>query len=81
MQSLGSGSSRIAAWDAGLDFVGYEIDPDYFAAQEKRFMDHTAQLSLFGGGGGNLITIILWTRRHQAREIERRKHHETAAHH
>lgn len=48
---LGSGSSRIAAWDAGLDFVGYEIDPDYFAAQEKRFMDHTAQLSLFGGGG------------------------------
>lgn len=78
---LGSGSSRIAAWDAGLDFVGYEIDPDYFAAQEKRFMDHTAQLSLFGGGGGNLITIILWTRRHQAREIERRKHHETAAHH
>lgn len=47
---LGSGSSRIAAWDAGLDFIGYEIDPKYFEAQEKRFQQHTAQLSLFGGG-------------------------------
>lgn len=48
---LGSGSSRIAAWDAGLDFVGFEIDPDYFAAQERRFEEYTAQTSLFGGGG------------------------------
>src|SRR5690606_2418336 len=31
---LGSGSSRIAAYDMGFDFTGYEIDPDYFAAQE-----------------------------------------------
>jgi len=44
---LGSGSSRIAAHDLGLDFVGYEIDPDYFAAQEKRFEAHAAQLTLF----------------------------------
>lgn len=44
---LGSGSSRIAAWDAGLDFVGCEIDKDYFDAQEKRFQEHTAQESLF----------------------------------
>lgn len=44
---LGSGSSRIAAYDAGLDFVGCEIDKDYFAAQEERFAAHTAQLSLF----------------------------------
>lgn len=41
---LGSGSSRIAAYDAGLDFVGCEIDPDYFKKQEKRFAAHTAQL-------------------------------------
>lgn len=47
---LGSGSSRIAAWDAGLDFTGYEIDPEYFEAQEKRFQQHTEQMSLFGGG-------------------------------
>lgn len=34
---LGSGSSRIAAYNAGLDFWGYEIDPDYYNAQEQRF--------------------------------------------
>ena len=44
---LGSGSSRIAAWDAGLDFVGCEIDKYYFDAQEKRFQEHTAQENLF----------------------------------
>lgn len=44
---LGSGSSRIAAYDAGLDFVGYEIDKDYFNKQEERFAAHTAQCSLF----------------------------------
>lgn len=44
---LGSGSSRIAAYDAGLDFVGCEIDPYYFAAQEERFAAHTAQLDMF----------------------------------
>lgn len=56
---LGSGSSRIAAWDAGLDFVGYEIDPDHFQAQQQRFDEYTAQLSIFGGGGGTLITTII----------------------
>ena len=44
---LGSGSSRIAAYDAGLDFVGYEIDKEYFDKQEERFAAHTAQISLF----------------------------------
>ena len=47
---LGSGSSRIAAHDAGLDFVGFEIDPDYFTAQEERYSAHTAQISIFAGG-------------------------------
>lgn len=46
---LGSGSSRIAAYDAGLDFVGCEIDKEYFDKQEQRFADYTAQTSLFGG--------------------------------
>lgn len=49
---LGSGSSRIAAYDAGLDFVGYEIDPVFFAAQEERFSTHAAQGNLFVDGGG-----------------------------
>ena len=44
---LGSGSSRIAAWDAGLNFVGFELDPVYFALEEERFERHTSQLSLF----------------------------------
>ena len=44
---LGSGSSRIAAWDAGLDFVGYEIDKEYFAKEEERFNQHISQTSLF----------------------------------
>ena len=44
---LGSGSSRIAAYDLGFDFVGYEIDKEYFDKQEERFEKHTAQTSLF----------------------------------
>lgn len=44
---LGSGSSRIAAYDAGLDFTGFEIDKEYFEKQEERFAAHTAQMSLF----------------------------------
>lgn len=43
---LGSGSSRIAAYDMGFDFTGFEIDKDYFDAQEKRFKNHIAQLTL-----------------------------------
>jgi site-specific DNA-methyltransferase (adenine-specific) len=44
---LGSGSSRIAAHKAGLSFVGFEIDADYYAAQEKRFKTFTSQLRMF----------------------------------
>jgi len=44
---LGSGSSRIAAHKAGLSFVGFEIDAEYYAAQEKRFKTFTSQLRMF----------------------------------
>lgn len=44
---LGSGSSRIAAYKLGFDFVGCELDKDYFDAQEKRFKQETAQQLLF----------------------------------
>ena len=44
---LGSGSSRSAAYNAGLDFIGFEIDRDYFEAQEKRFAEATAQIDFF----------------------------------
>lgn len=43
---LGSGSSRIASHDMGFDFWGYELDPDYFSAQEKRFAQHISQTTL-----------------------------------
>lgn len=44
---LGSGSSRIAAYDLGFDFVGVEIGKTYFDLQEERFREHTAQGNLF----------------------------------
>lgn len=44
---LGSGSSRIAAYNANLDFVGCEIDKYYFDKQEERFAAHAAQGNLF----------------------------------
>jgi len=44
---LGSGSSRIAAYKGGFNFVGFEIDNDYFNAQEKRFNEFKSQLRLF----------------------------------
>lgn len=45
---VGSGSSRIAADRAGnIDFVGFEIDKDYFDDQEKRFKIYKAQTKLF----------------------------------
>lgn len=44
---LGSGSSRIAAYKARMDFTGFEIDPEVFAAEEQRFEEFTEQQSLF----------------------------------
>ena len=44
---LGSGSSRIAAYDMGFDFWGYELDAEYFEAQEKRFNNFKMQGKLF----------------------------------
>jgi site-specific DNA-methyltransferase (adenine-specific) len=44
---LGSGSSAIAAHQMGFDFVGMEIDKDYYDAACKRFKEQTAQQSMF----------------------------------
>ncbi len=44
---LGSGSSRIAAYKGGFNFVGFEIDQEYYDKQEKRFNDFKSQLRLF----------------------------------
>jgi len=44
---LGSGSSRIAAYKGGFNFVGFEIDSEYYQKQEKRFNEFKSQLRLF----------------------------------
>jgi len=44
---LGSGSNRISADKRGnIDFTGFEIDKDYFEAQEKRWRDYKSQLTI-----------------------------------
>ena len=40
---LGSGTTRIAAYDLGRNFIGTEIHKPYFDAQEDRFKRHIAQ--------------------------------------
>jgi site-specific DNA-methyltransferase (adenine-specific) len=47
---LGSGTTRIAAYDLSRNFIGYEISKEYFDKQEERFARHTAQLNLFIDG-------------------------------
>lgn len=44
---LGSGTTRIAAYDLNRKFIGYEISKEYFKKQEERFAEHSAQGSLF----------------------------------
>ena len=44
---LGSGSSAIAAHYGGFDFVGCELDEDYFKAASERIDRETAQIDMF----------------------------------
>jgi len=44
---LGSGSSRIAANKANINFVGFEIDEEYFKKAEQRYEVFTSQPRLF----------------------------------
>ena len=37
---VGSGSIIIASWELGFDFVGCELDKDYYEAAVKRFKEH-----------------------------------------
>ena len=46
---LGSGSSAIAAHYFGVDFVGCELDEDYYRAAVKRFGANTRQIDIFSG--------------------------------
>jgi site-specific DNA-methyltransferase (adenine-specific) len=44
---LGSGSSRIASHRAGLAFVGFELDEEYFDKSAKRFEEYVSQPTIF----------------------------------
>jgi len=44
---LGSGSSAIAAHYAGFNFVGCELDKDYFNSAQERFDNETRQVAMF----------------------------------
>jgi len=44
---LGSGSSAIAAHNLDFEFVGMELDKDYYDSAVKRFEQHKKQLKMF----------------------------------
>lgn len=46
--NVGSGTSRRAAYDFGLYFVGFEIDKTYFDLQEKAFEEYISQTRIEG---------------------------------
>lgn len=41
---VGSASSLIACYDIGFEFLGFELDKNYYEAAQKRLADHKAQL-------------------------------------
>ena len=43
---LGSGTSRRAAYDFNLDFVGCELSKEYFERQEKAFCEYISQMRI-----------------------------------
>jgi site-specific DNA-methyltransferase (adenine-specific) len=44
---VGSGSSRLASYDLGFDYTGFEINPIHWKRQELRFKQYIAQQRLF----------------------------------
>ncbi len=44
---VGSASSLIACEDLGYDYIGFEIDKDYYTGAQKRIADFKAQVSMF----------------------------------
>ena len=44
---VGSASSLIACHDMGFEYLGFELDEDYYRMANERLEAHKAQLSLF----------------------------------
>lgn len=51
---VGSASSLIACHRAGLQYVGFEIDPHYYELAAKRLDEEKAQISIFDLAGGGI---------------------------
>jgi site-specific DNA-methyltransferase (adenine-specific) len=72
----GSASSLIACHDMYFDFVGFEIDPEYYAAANERLISAQSQLRLFDiaetSGGGIIIDfgLLRKMRRIYARRVQ-----------
>ena len=47
---VGSASILVAFYDAGFDFVGFEIEKSYFKIASERLRKHKAQITLFDAG-------------------------------
>ena len=47
---VGSGSSLIACSQKGFDYIGFEIDPDYYEKAKERMERETAQMTMFNMG-------------------------------
>jgi site-specific DNA-methyltransferase (adenine-specific) len=52
---LGSASSLIACYDMGFEYMGFEIDEEYYNAAIKRINNHKAQVTIFDVAGGKLF--------------------------
>lgn len=44
---VGSASSLIACYNLGFDYVGFELDKDYYEQANKRLENHKKQLNMF----------------------------------
>jgi len=47
--TMGSGTTGVACKNLNRDFIGIEIDKDYFEIAKKRIEKHTKQQKLFTG--------------------------------
>jgi site-specific DNA-methyltransferase (adenine-specific) len=44
---VGSASSLIACEEMGFDYVGFELDMDYYGSAQKRILEYRSQLKMF----------------------------------
>lgn len=51
---VGSGSSLIACYEMGFDYVGFEIDPEYYDAAQKRIDEAKSQVRMFFDQNGKV---------------------------